>query len=265
MPSSPNAPQPAPIDWAGALARAQALPVEDRLCFLLAEAGCESAPGRPRLITRPAARLWAIGGMPFHALESLGLAPSQAAELARSSMGAAGGMSYLALPGGSARSAYGKIAGLGHFSIAHAASVSLVVAGVSCAVENEFNSQRDLAHLARVTENRADCQRRPPLALLEPALAPAYERALDFADALRSEAAALDSGLNPRDANEALNALFPASKATVFVITATLRNFQKLLAAQADPGKEKEYRLALGLIRERLGSLWPELFAQEGS
>ena len=70
----------------------------------------------------------------------------------------------------------------------------------------------------------------------------------------------LVSTLDRRDALEALNLMYPASKATAFLLTGSLRNFQKLLGAEEDPGKEVEFRGLLSRIRTPLARLWPELF-----
>jgi thymidylate synthase ThyX len=216
------------------------------------------------LVLAPAVRLWCVGGLPVADLLARGLGLGEIARMAERTMGAAGCMSYLAMPGGSPEGAYQKIvAETGHASVAHLVQVSLVVAGVSCAAESELNAQRDLVHLARVTVARAQCQSAPPIAVMESALVVASRQALAAADAASAEARRLAAAgqLSQKDANEAANALFPAAKATAFVLTGTLRNLQKLLAAEADEGKEKEFRRALGMVRQTLAPSWPDLFA----
>ena len=253
------------IDWSAELERAQALPAERRLAALLAGAGCEMHPEDGRFVMAPSAKLWAIGGLPARALMAKGISLEEAAGWTAETMGSAGAMSYLSLPGGSAGAAYEKILGeLGHCSAAHAASASIVVAGVSCAVENEFNSQRDLVHMARVTEARSSCQASPCLVVHEPIFFELSRKALDAIEAIVAQAPSASEGVSKADAKEALHNLFPSSKATVFVLTGTLRNFQKLLAARGDPGKEKEFRRMLRLIHATLGSAWPLLFPFEG-
>lgn len=249
----------APFDLEAALASVQALPARERLLELLLLAGCRSDPLCPRVIVEPAVRLVSIGGLPLAKLAEGGLAPKDAAEMAEASMGCAGALSYLALPGGCARGAYRKIAiEHGHASVAHAVSVSVFVAGATCAVENEFNSQRDLVHLARITEARSACQDAPPLVCPGPAFADACRSALEFSDSL---VAALPLGRPPTpDEREAANLLRPANKATAFLVTGSLRNFQKLFAAVDEPGKEAEFRKLLSLARGCLRALWPELF-----
>lgn len=249
------------IDWGAELLAVQGLPASGRLSALLAAAGCQAHPKDGRFILGPSARLWCVGGIPAQSLIDAGMSMANIAALTTQSMGAAASMSYLSLPGGSAESAFDKvIAGMGHCSAAHVASISIVVAGATCLVENEFNSQRDLVHLARVTEARSSCQGSPSLVVQEPAIFSLCQQALDAAEAIVASAPPLIGGLSRADANEALNSLFPSSKATVFIISGSLRNFQKMLAAKDDEGKEKEYRRILALIHGLLGSMWPALF-----
>jgi hypothetical protein len=251
------------VDWQAALQEAQGLDVSQRLSFLIAAAGGTFHPADPRLVTSAGVKLWAIGGLPFTALAQAGLPPSAAAALSTASMGLAGSMSYLSLPGGTGSGAFDKIAvGMGHTSCAHVVTVSLAVGGVSCACENEFNSQRDVAHLARVTEARTAAQSAPPLVLRHPELLEESQAALRLADELagRAKDKLKAAGETLANAREAAHLLFPAAKASAFIITASLRNFQKLLGAIDDEGKEAEYREVLRVIRARLASLWPELF-----
>lgn len=251
------------FDLEAALREIQNFPAPERLGHLLALAGCQTDPAEPRIVTEPSAKLAAVGGLPLAGLARLGADPAECIRLAASNMGCAGALSYLALPGGDAKSAYSKIAGeLGHFSIAHAAHASVFVAGATCAVENEFNSQRDLVHMARITEARTSCQDRPSLVCLHPALNGPLKQSLSHADALRAASFGTEGPKTP-DEREAANLLYPACKATAFLVSGTLRGFQKLLAAQDDPGKEAEYRKLLGLVRAELAPWWPELFGRE--
>ena len=164
------------VDLDAAMRDVASRPHEERLARLLRLAGCRFHDGHgDRLVARASARLAAVGGLPVHALAAAGLGPGEIACLARSTMGLAGAMSYLSLPGGTPESAFQAVAvGHGHGSVAHVASVSLLVAGVTCAVENEFNGQRDLVHLSRVTEARTRVQSRPPVVVPDPSLADAY-------------------------------------------------------------------------------------------
>lgn len=251
------------IDLPTLLESVQSLPIESRAKSLMLAMGCEAWEGCDRLIKGPSARLAAIGGLPISALMAAGLDAEKIAALCRQSAGAAASMSYLSLPGGSAQSAYGKIAiGMGHGSCLHAVHVSVALAGISTAAENELNSQRDLIHLARLTESRTKAQSIPVLSCLDEAMIPQAQQALDQFDLLRGQA--LDeSRMDAKDALESANNLAPAMRAGIVVASATLRSFQKLFDAISDPGKELEYRLALISMKEQLGQLWPELFVKD--
>ncbi len=163
-------------------------------------------------------------------------------------------MSYLNPERRSPAAMFDLLVSRGEFSVAHGVSVNVLVAGVSVGVENEFNSQRDLVHLARVTVARTRAQADPPIVVRDPALLASHRRILD---AVRAERAAL-SGTGA-DFQENANLMFPAAKATAFLMTASLRNLQRLLTGIDDRGKEAEYRDVLARLRDLLGSIWPFL------
>lgn len=226
-------------------------PARDRLGNLLAEAGCRFHDDERRLVAAPAVGLLLVGGVPAADFPDI----REAARATLRGMGLAATMSYLTAQGSLEETAHRTVAEHGHASVAHVVQVSLLVAGVTCAVENEFNSQRDLVHMARITEARTAVQSRPPVVVPDPSLLDAYRTVLAATDAVRETLSPGD-----RDCLEAANLLYPAAKATAFVVSGTLRNYQKLLAAEGDRGKEAEYRRALGLMRECLAGLWPLLF-----
>ena len=110
---------------------------------------------------------------------------------------------------------------MGHMSCSHVVQVSLVVGGVSCACENEFNSQRDVAHFARVTEARTAAQSHPPVVLRDPALLEESQAILQLADKLseRAKEKLHAKGQTLANAREQSHLLFPAGKASVFIVT----------------------------------------------
>lgn len=251
------------IDLPLLLESIQRRPIEERARELMLAAGCYLWEGHSRIIQAPSARLAAIGGMGVASLLNIGLDPAGIAKLTRQSAGAAASMSYLTLPGGSTDSAYQKIAiGLGHGSCLHAVHVSVLLAGISTAAENELNSQRDLVHLARLTESRTKAQSQPTLVCMDPGMVFCAQAALESFDDVREEALA-GSSLGSKDALETVNNLAPAMRAGVVLVSATLRSFQKLFDAIEDEGKEMEYREALRSVRAQLAQLWPELFAKD--
>lgn len=216
------------------------------------------------LVRKPATRIVSLGGIPFVDKED-GLALANTPEIAfdvdtyraasQSMMGMSGMMSYLNPSDRSPDEMFELLNGRNEMSVAHTVTVGILVAGISVAVENEFNSQRDIAHMSRMTVARSTMQNDPPLVVHEERDIPAFLQALDLARRLRSTTPAVD-----KDDLEAINLLYPASKATAFILTTSLRNFTKLLQQQHDFGKEREYRSALASIRQNLNHVWPTLF-----
>ncbi|MCS4089960.1 FAD-dependent thymidylate synthase [Rhizobium sp. BK176] len=222
----------------------------------------------PRFVKDFSVNIAALGGIPFVRMAGGELAlantPHQRFDLLsyqaaiRSMMAYSGMMSYL----NSGRLSVDEISDAmnskGHGSVAHTVQVSILVSGVTTAVENEFNSQRDLVHLSRVTVARTSIQSNPPIVVRDPALLDAYRRVAKVAAAER----ALLSGAG-RDFQECANQLFPAAKATAFIMTGTLRNLFKLTGAVSDDGKEREFRDVLAKVDQLLKGLLGPVTAKE--
>ncbi len=145
-----------------------------------------------------------------------------------------------------------------HFSTAHAVYLNFVILGISTAVENEFNSQRDIVHLSRLTEARTQSQSYPSVVVLFPEYLDTYKNVLEHTQ--QTLAQTEQSTLNKADNLEVRNLVFPAAKATILGINASLRNLQKLVAGIRDKGKEEEYRRVLAMINDSLAALLPEMF-----
>lgn len=218
-----------------------------------------------RFVASPTVSLVAFGGIPVSFTEdnlpSLSIFPSEPLtkdmlhKVSTQMMAHAGMMSYLNSGNHSEESMFNVLAAREEFSVAHTVSLSFLVSGASTGVENEFNSQRDLIHLARLTVARTAVQRDPPIVVLDRALLPFYQDAYERAEFSRRQM----SGQG-RDFEESANLLFPTAKATAFVLTGTLRNLMKLVSAIDDDGKEREYRDILRRLRSALSSTWPEMF-----
>jgi hypothetical protein len=215
-------------------------------------------------VALPSTRIVALGGIPLvrHGDHlSLASSPDIPLDIAayRSAtedmMAFSGMMSYLNSGRKSSEDMFELLLNREELSVAHTVSASILVSGVSVAVENEFNSQRDLAHLSRITVARTAIQNNPPLVVHDPKHLPSFEAALSLARKLRQEAETAG-----RDDIEAINLIYPSAKATAFVMTASLRNFMKLLSQEFDHGKEREYRAVLTRIRSNLNFVWPSLF-----
>lgn len=145
-----------------------------------------------------------------------------------------------------------------HFSTAHAVYLNFIVLGISTAVENEFNGQRDIIHLSRLTEARTQSQSYPSVVVLFPEYLDTYKNILEYTQQTLAESR--DISLNRADNLEVRNLVFPAAKATILGINASLRNLQKLVSGIQDKGKEEEYRRALAMINDNLAALLPEMF-----
>lgn len=251
------------VDLPTLLVSVQGLRIEDRAKSIMLATGCEFWAGHARIAKGPSARLAAIGGLPVAGLLKAGLDVEKIGQLTRQSAGAAGAMSYLTIPDGQADTAYKKIAiGLGHGSCLHAVYASVFLAGISTAAENELNGQRDLVHLARLIESRTKAQNKPVLVCMDETMVPRAQQCLDIFDGLREDTLSR-STMEPKDALETVNNLAPAMRAGVVLVSATLRDFQKLFEAIGDDGKEMEYRAALQFIQAQLAQIWPELFAKD--
>jgi hypothetical protein len=218
-----------------------------------------------RFVSAPSVSLVAIGGIPISFTDdnrpSLSLFPSEPLtkdilhRVTTEMMAHSGMMSYLNSGNHSEESMFDVLASRGELSVAHTVSLSFLIAGVSTGVENEFNSQRDLIHLSRITVARAAIQRDPPIVVHNRTLLPIFQEVYE-----KSEFARRQMQGQGRDFEEAANLVFPAAKATAFIMTGTLRNFSKLLGSIADDGKEREYRDVLIRLRASLSSTWPEIF-----
>lgn len=145
-----------------------------------------------------------------------------------------------------------------HFSTAHSVYLNFMILGISTAVENEFNSQRDLIHLTRLTEARTQSQSSPSVVVLYPEYLNLYQQVLSQSQKM-AESVSI-SPINKADGLETRNLLFPAAKATILGINATVRNLQKLVDGIEDKGKEEEYRRAVAMINDNLAALIPTMF-----
>jgi hypothetical protein len=229
-----------------------------KLTYFLKNAGATPHPTDEQFFIASAARIVAVGGIPIQLFNQTGKTVDNVFQSMRANMGVMGSMSYLQLPGGSPKTAYEKIVlEHGHQSCLHTAHLSVLISGISCATANEFNSQRDEVHAARITETRTNIQSAPPIALPSPSLYEAYKELRELA--LKKIASNPLPG-DKRNAHEALNGLFPAHKATAMVLTASLKNFVKLLRHVEDNGKELQMRLALCQIGLCLSAVLPEIF-----
>lgn len=149
----------------------------------------------------------------------------------------------------------------GHTSTAHSIVINFMVLGVSLAAESELNCQRDIIHLARVTEARTLAQSHPPVVVQYPEMVWMYQNVYAHVEHVIGQAADRPPGASDLDLHEATNLIFPAAKGTVFILTGSVRNLQKLVSLGTDPGKENEVKRVLDLIKLSMAGLFPRLFS----
>jgi hypothetical protein len=82
-------------------------------------------------------------------------------------IGASAFMSYLNPKNASLETLAQKTLSLEHYSVLHTVQVSVLVCGLSCGVEHELSSQRDIVHLSRLTVAKTQAQQTPLLVLPE--------------------------------------------------------------------------------------------------
>ncbi len=249
----------------------QGLAPAKRLRVLLAEAGVAFHDPERDLVRAPAAALVAVGGLPLrrHGEDwSLGSMPPDGALLAhireaqRQAMGHAAAMTYLNPKDTAPEVLLDAVLARGHASVAHVASVTLLLAGLSTAVENELNGQRDLVHLARLTEARTAAQGDPPVCVIDARDIPLFRAVLGHTRAMLSTLPGDER--SPADRHESRNLALPAAKATMVLVTGSLRSLQKLVSAIDDEGRELEYRRCLRALNDALYPLHPSLFRPPG-
>jgi hypothetical protein len=166
-----------------------------------------------------------------------------------------GFMSYLNSNDKSTEEMLGTMKSLWHSSTEHMIFINILITWLSTSVENEFNSQRDLIHLARITEARTTIQNSPPLVVLDEALLPFYEKIKKFMNENRPDASFI-SNLSKKDHLEAINLAHPAAKATAVILSWSLRNFKKIAAMKDDAGKEVEFRRILCKLDSLINQMW---------
>ncbi len=192
-------------------------------------------------------------GAPFH--------PSAVAEAFSRMMGIAGFCTYLNPKNISALGMSKRMKDMHHFSSAHTVVINLLVLGASTAVENEFNCQRDLVHLSRLTEARTASQSLPPIVVLYPEFVDPFRKVYKEIVRILDEIPRSKVHCSRSDFLESRNIAFPAAKGTLFIISGTLRNLQKLALSLSDGGKEEEYKRIIAKMNNALAILFPDVFS----
>ena len=242
------------IDLAAVWRSVQSVAPEHRLRAVLKCVGVESHDEEGYYVRRPVVGLVGVGGLPVRvagdpvSVSLLGHTLTSVEDLRQAvweMYGLSGAFSYLNTGNHQPTVLAERMWQSGHRSGLHAVFANIGVFGVSTAVETEMACQRDLVHLSRVTVARTRCQSNPPFVVRDAAL-------MDSTKAIRSVAL---SAAPPERHDEYVNALFPVSKATCFMLSGSVKNLLKVCEHSKDEGKEEEYRELLGMIGRQLGSL----------
>lgn len=244
---------------------------ERKIKNLLANAGVEFYDNGLTFIKKPFVSLVALGGVPIHlneqqtedqlALSLMPNSPFTFNELRSefsAMMGYSSNLSYLNPKDVEASQMGRKTIQLGHHSVAHTTVLSMFIAGVSIACEAEFNTQRDLIHLSRITVARTKAENSPPVVVHDEKILSSYQVVLQ-AIKNQVEDARIKFGQS-QDVLEAVNLMYPAAKGTAIMFTGSLNAFKKLTNQRSDKGKELEYRNILSQMNKTLNSVFPELF-----
>jgi adenylate kinase len=232
----------------------------NKLTDLMIASGVQFFDNDHKFVKVPTVSIVAIGSTPVR----LDIDEEKVIQDAETLMGYAGAMTYANPNDVSATKMYSNIVSHSEFSIAHVCTINIAIFGLSLAVEAELNTQRDLVHLSRLTIARTKTQNQPPIVVL-------YPEALSVTEVVYESVynTLLDlpshNSINSSDWRESINALYPASKATIIMISGSLRNFQKLVSSIDDNGKEVEYRRLMMMINNSLFSLFPQIFKPSSS
>lgn len=250
----------------------QSLPVKDHLRQKMINVGVEFWNQSRTIIKKPVVGISAIGGFSVSLegdippgmiklrMGTLFMGPMSPESLAnglRDTMGMQSSHTYMNPKSKTARELYDATIERGHFSIAHAATLSIIILGLSKKAELEFDVQRDVVHLARETSARTAAQDEPTLVAMT-------ERGAKISEVVRESISSalekFEKDSNSQDWREERNSLYSLSAAVSLGINGTVRNLQKMVANISDQGKELEFRNVLALINDSLHGFFPELF-----
>lgn len=184
--------------------------------------------------------------------------PEQLAKGMRSTMGLQSTHTYMNPNGKSPLELYDTTVSFKHFSVAHAALLGIHILGLSKKAELEFDTQRDLLHLARETSARCVAQDEPVLLAMTERGAAVGEKIRGAIGQILGDEFAKDG--NALDWREERNSFYPLNAVVSLGINATARNLNKLVGDISSQGKEQEYRNLLALINDSLHGLFPEMF-----
>ena len=259
------------LDISSVFEKLQVIDAQEKLRELLSLGGTEFYDTDKQFVRKPNVSIVGLGGLSFDfqkisAKHELPIRNSNAviefAEIERmfQPLQAVGGFfSYLNTTNLSSTEMSEVLTSHNHFSTLHLSYINFGIFGISSLVENEINSQRDILHIARITEARTQVQSNPPIVVLDPEHLETYSQVLKQTQQRRNGLSKSDK-LSKRDFLESANGLFPASKATAVIVSITLRNLIKFINLIDDLGKEEELKRVLYQLATISNILWPTLF-----
>lgn len=241
---------------------AKGVPAKDRLTELMKAGGVQffaDAEYPCQFVSKPVVAIVGVGGIP---LDKQGFDDTKVVDAFKAMMGYSASFSYVNPT--DPTQMFGIVADRGEFSVSHTCSLNIIILGLSTAAEIELDTQRDLVHLSRVTVARSASQDQPPVVALYPEALPIAKQMMAATRQLLGDSEKPDH-LDKQDWREAVNLFQPLSKATMVMVSGSLRGFQKLLMSINDNGKEEEYRRILAQMNESLSALFPEIFVPNDS
>lgn len=241
----------------------EGVPSEDKIRQALDYSGCEFYDDSRRVVTTPAVSLVAIGGIPVaydHESDAdIEQRVQSMVAATRETMASSAAFSYLNSGEKQPSDLYETVTGLGHFSIAHSISVNILLAGISAGTETEISLQRDIVHISKLTNARTIVQNNPPIVVTSTdnveEILEVQDRVSELAGLLRTDARG--------DTLEFANGMFPVNKATIMMLSGSLKNMKKLAELKDDQGKEAGLRQVSNSLYNILTALWPEIMEGE--
>lgn len=211
-----------------------------KLSVIYESMGGEFYDSEKRIMKGARVALIGTGGLPFqikdnaYALMGNTLSLEDLKNELYKMAGMSAGMSYMNPYNKSFDDLAGATLARGHNSVLHTLSFNILITGLTCGVEHEFSSQRDIVHLSRLTVAKTVAQKEPCLVLHNERYLSLYSHILSETDKVVEEAQ------NSKDW-ESLNLLYPTAKASGIILSGTFKNIQKLIALKDSGGKEDEF------------------------
>lgn len=215
------------------------IPAYEKLSYIYERMGGDFFDKEKRLIKGSKVALVGIGGLPISIKNDKIFILGNETNLSSikkelyTTMGFSAGMSYLNPYNKTNNELADKTLSLGHNSIKHTIQLNILLVGISSGVEHEFSSQRDIVHLSRLTVAKTSAQKKPCLILRNPQFVNSYKKIIEETDKITESITDKDW--------ESINLLYPSAKASMVMLSGTLKNIEKLIDLKNSDGKEDEF------------------------